>query len=314
MVHFFRIIVLFLCWFPGISAQHVVINEVMAANASSVLDPVYYNYSEWIELYNPGSQAVFVSGYWLSNDPANLDLWKIPGGTYISAKGFLVIWMDKLNTRMHTNFRTRSDNELIFLSNTNGILIDTVHIQKMFRNASYGRNPDGAVNWDLFLTPSPGVKNTGNIISDRSPEPVFSLPGGRYSASQTLTLTNPETTGKIFYTIDGSEPGFNSAIYSGPITVSRTQTIKARIIETGKALGRTVTNTFFIREHNFTLPVVSVSTDPDNLWDEDKGIYIEGTNGVEGFCYGKTNWNQEWERQATFEYFTPDGVSMAPMK
>jgi hypothetical protein len=308
MVRFFRIIVLFLCWFPGISAQQVVINEVMTANASSVLDPVYYNYSEWIELYNPGSQAVFVSGYGLSNDPANLNLWKVPGGTYISSKGFLVIWMDKLNTGLHTNFRTRSDNELIFLSNVNGVLIDTVHIQKMFRNASYGRNPDGAANWDLFLTPSPGVKNTGNIISDRSPEPIFSLPGGRYNASQTLTLTNPGTAGKIYYTIDGSEPGLNSALYSGPITVSSTQTVKARIIETGKAYGRIVTNTFFIREHNFTLPVVSVSTDPDNLWDEDMGIYVVGTNGVEGFCYGKTNWNQEWERQATFEYFTPDGV------
>ncbi len=280
----------------------------MTANASSVLDPVYYNYSEWIELYNPGSEAVFVSGYGLSNDPGNLGLWKVPGGTYISAKGFLVIWMDKLNRGLHTNFRARSDNELIFLSNTNGVLIDTVHIQKMFRNASYGRNPDGAVNWDLFLTSSPGVKNTGSIISDRSPEPVFSLPGGRYSASQTLTLTNPGTTGKIYYTIDGSEPDSNSALYSSPITVSSTQTIKARIIETGKAYGRIITNTFFIREHNFTLPVVSVSTDPVNLWDEDKGIYVVGTNGVEGFCYGKTNWNQEWERQATFEYFTPDGV------
>jgi hypothetical protein len=29
---------------------------------------------------------------------------------------------------------------------------------------------------------------------------------------------------------------------------------------------------------------------------------------VGGFCYDKANWNQEWERQATFEYFTPDGV------
>ena len=54
--------------------------------------------------------------------------------------------------------------------------------------------------------------------------------------------------------------------------------------------------------------MVSVSTDPVNLWDPMKGIYVEGTNGVEGYCYGKTNWNQEWERQATFEYFTPDGV------
>ena len=82
------------------------------------LTQLYYNYSEWIELYNPGSQAVFVSGYRLSNDPANLSLWKFPSGSYIPAKGFLVIWMDKLNTGFHANFRTRSDNELIFLSNS----------------------------------------------------------------------------------------------------------------------------------------------------------------------------------------------------
>jgi hypothetical protein len=38
------------------------------------------------------------------------------------------------------------------------------------------------------------------------------------------------------------------------------------------------------------------------------GIYTEGSNGVEGYCYGQANWNQEWERLASFEYFTPDGV------
>lgn len=308
MIRLFWIIVLFLWGIPAVSAQQIMINEVMTANASAILDPAYYNYSEWIELYNPGTQNVFVSGYRLSNDPANLALWKIPGSTYIAAKGFLVIWMDKLNTGLHANFRTRSDDELIFLSNTSGVIIDTVHIQKLFRNLSYGRNPDGAANWNLFLTPTRGAKNTGDIISDRSPEPLFSLPGGRYNTSQTLTLTNPGTAGKIYYTIDGSEPGLNSTIYTAPFTVSSTHTIKARIIETGKAYSRTVANTFFIREHNFTLPVVSVSTDPANLWDPLKGIYVVGTNGVEGFCYGKTNWNREWERLATFEYFTPDGI------
>ena len=118
MVRFFRIIVLFLCWFPGISAQQVMINEVMTANASAILDPVKYNYSEWIELYNPASNLLLISGYRLSNDPANLSLWKVPSGTYIPANGFLVIWMDKLNTGLHANFRTRSDDELIFLSNS----------------------------------------------------------------------------------------------------------------------------------------------------------------------------------------------------
>ena len=49
--------------FPGLFAQQVVINEVMTANSSAVMDQVYYNYSEWIELYNPGDQPVHIYGY-----------------------------------------------------------------------------------------------------------------------------------------------------------------------------------------------------------------------------------------------------------
>jgi hypothetical protein len=308
MVRFLRIALLLLCGFSGISAQQqIMINEVMTANASAVLDPVKYNYSEWIELYNPGSQSVLISGYRLSNNPANLGLWKIPLGTFIPARGFLVIWMDKLNTGLHANFRSRSDNELIFLSNSSGVLLDTVHIRKMFRNVSYGRDPDGSDNWQLFLNPTPGVNNLSITISGQSPEPVFSLPGGRYNSNQMLVLTNPGTSGNIYYTTDGSEPGLSSAVYSSPIAVNNTHIIKARIIESGKAFGKMITHTFFIREHPSTIPVVSVSTDPENLWDPRKGIYVVGTNGLEGFCYGKTNWNQEWERSATFEYFSADG-------
>ena len=153
----------------------------------------------------------------------------------IPAGGFLVIWMDKLNTGLHANFRTRSNDELIFLSNSNGDLLDSTCKENVSQCVVWP-NPDGAANWDLFPNPTRGVKNAGDIVSECSTEPVFSLPGGRFGSSQTLTLTNPGTSGKIYYTTDGSDPGLNSNLYTAPITVIPTHTIKARIIVVGKGI------------------------------------------------------------------------------
>jgi hypothetical protein len=308
MARYFLILIILSTSFACLSAQQIVINEVMTANASAVPDPVNYNYSEWIELYNPGSQPVLIAGYKISNDPGRLNMWQVPGSMYIPARGFLIIWTDKLNTGLHTNFRTRTNDEQIFLSNNFDVLIDSVHIKKIYRNTSYGRYPDGSSNWVNFLKPTPKASNTGEIASEQSPAPVFSLPGGRYSSAQTLMITNPAPSGRIYYTTDGSDPGPVSSVYTGSLTLGNTTAVKARIIEAGKIPGPAVTNTYFIREHTFTIPVISVSTDPANLWDPVKGIYVEGTNGIEGFCYGKTNWNQDWERLASFEYFTPQGI------
>ena len=49
----------------------LVINELMASNAGSVMSPAY-NFDSWIELYNPTSQAIDLSGMYLSDDVDNL--------------------------------------------------------------------------------------------------------------------------------------------------------------------------------------------------------------------------------------------------
>jgi hypothetical protein len=302
-----RFMLLLLFCFSGLKAQQVLINEVMSSNPSAVMDNVYYNYSEWIELYNPGDQSVFISGYKITNDSADLNKWQIPPGHYIQAKGFLVIWMDKLNTGLHASFRARSNDELFILSRNSGDIVDSIHVRHIPRNISYGRFPDGTANWRFFENPTPNKENLGIVVNYQSADPVFNVKGGRYNSTVSLEITNPTPYGKIYYTTDGSEPNTNSAQYETPIIITSTKTVKARIIESRKIYGRTVTNTYFISEHHFTLPVVSLSTDPKYLWDPLIGIYTEGTNGIEGYCYGRTNWNQEWERLAHFEYFTPDG-------
>jgi alpha-tubulin suppressor-like RCC1 family protein len=57
--------------------------------------------------------------------------------------------------------------------------------------------------------------------------PTLSPAGGSYSTPQTVTITTATTGATIRVTTDGSDPTFASPIYTAPLTVSVSQTIKA---------------------------------------------------------------------------------------
>ena len=57
--------------------------------------------------------------------------------------------------------------------------------------------------------------------------PTFSLPAGSYVGSQTVSIADATTASTIYYTTDGSSPTTASSLYSGPITVSASETIRA---------------------------------------------------------------------------------------
>lgn len=76
--------------------------------------------------------------------------------------------------------------------------------------------------------------------------PVFSPAGGSYTSAQTVTITCATSGAEIRYTTDGTEPTASSALYSSPITVSSTATIKAKAFMTGMSSSTTVTQTYTI--------------------------------------------------------------------
>jgi sugar lactone lactonase YvrE len=70
---------------------------------------------------------------------------------------------------------------------------------------------------------------TATITLNLSPPspPVFSLAPGVYPGSQTVALSDPTPGVAIYYTTNGSYPRTSSASYSGPITVSTSETVVA---------------------------------------------------------------------------------------
>ena len=66
-------------------------------------------------------------------------------------------------------------------------------------------------------------------------EPTFSPAGGTYTSIQSVTLSSATAGATIRYTTDGSTPNSSSMVYSGPINITESKTIKAYATKYGMA-------------------------------------------------------------------------------
>ncbi|MBW6513320.1 MAG: chitobiase/beta-hexosaminidase C-terminal domain-containing protein, partial [Candidatus Syntrophosphaera sp.] len=107
---------------------------------------------------------------------------------------------------------------------------------RTFPNAEYSDTPIPASAVNLICLV--GQYNDGMQISPRFladfsdpatdiEAPVFSHPSGSYNEPFDLIITCATPGAEIRYTLDGSEPDLDSTLYSSPITISETTTVKA---------------------------------------------------------------------------------------
>jgi len=288
-------------------APPVVINEVLAGNATTTLDPAYTNYSPWIELYNAGGSSVNLGGYRLSDDVANPAGYALPASATIPAGGRLVIWYDELATGLHTSYSLDMRGDTIALFMPDGTLVDSLTFGAQLVDVSYGRATDGAGAWAYFDAPTHGAANGGGLAgAARAARPTFSPPGGVYAGGQSVTLS-AEPGAVIRYTTDGSKPTANSPLYNGPISVNQPKVIRARAFAPGVLSSTAGTATYLIGV-NKAIPIVSLATDPAHLFDKMIGIYVVGKNGASGRCGPKANYNQPWERPVSMELYETNGT------
>jgi len=79
--------------------------------------------------------------------------------------------------------------------------------------------------------------------------PAFSVAGGSYTASQTVSITDATLGASIYYTTDGSTPAANagtSTLYSGPITVAVSETVNAIAVDSGDTNSAVASATYTI--------------------------------------------------------------------
>lgn len=208
----------------------------------------------------------------------------------------------------HANFKISAIGETVYLLSANELSNDSLKVPQLFVDESYGRLPGFADSSNIFVEATPLAPNTTQGYLGRSANPDLSLPGGFYPNTIDLSLSNPAAGSFTYFTVDGSTPTESSEAFgSNSRQIAQTSTLKLRIIEPGKLPSVVVVESYFINETH-DLPVVTVSTQPDNLWSDESGIYVRGTNGISGNCEGPVNWNQDWEIPIHIELYEKDGT------
>mgnify|MGYP000355470472 CR=1 FL=1 len=291
------------------SHAQVRINELLAVNSTIIHDPDFGEFSDFVELRNTSGVPVNLTGYTLSDDPAEADKWALPALT-LAPGTLLLIWTDGRDkhpgdtafvaykkavatmTAPHAGFRLSGGGEYLGLFNAQGNPVDEVTYYTQAGDVSFGRDPATPTQWLYFGEPTPGAPNSpyGSALMEMAGDPVFSLPEGFYPAPQVLHLNTQEPGAVIRFTFDSSTPNGDSPVFAGDFPLNLNLCIKARLYVPGKMPGRVVTKSYFINENN-QLPVLSITSDAANLYGFDFGIL---QNAI-----------KDREVPATIEYFEP---------
>jgi len=163
----------------------------------------------------------------------------------------------------------------------------------------------------LLLLVSLGFVSSKKVDSENIQNilPKFNLQSGFYdNDSIKLEIIKPDPKAVIYYTLDGSLPTENSTIYENPftlkdksseenvysaikgvsvkysfipsVTVKKANIIRAMAKLPDGTFTDVVSGTYFVglnrNELYKNVPVISLITDPENLFDYEKGIYILG--------------------------------------
>ena len=267
----------------GMNKTGVYISEVLASN-NSITTYANAGNTDWIELYNSGTETVDLTDWGLSDRLDHGRKWQFPRGTTIGPGEYKVVvcdgQTDKNNVQEpHTSFKVgKLKKETITLTDPTGRVLDKMTLPEMRTDVSFGRTP-GIAGLFYYDTPSPFQQNMDGFTG-YAEKPAFSVEPGLYYTSTYVQISIPEGT-QVFYTTDCTTPTQNSNPYHGErLELNFTTVIRARAFSTGSVKpSDTLTGTFFINA-NHTLPVVSVVTEPDNLWNKQTGMLVTGDDVV----------------------------------
>lgn len=87
--------------------------------------------------------------------------------------------------------------------------------------------------------------------------PTFSVPGGTYTSFQTVTISDPTPGATIYYTVDGTTPTASSNVYSAPIGIVDSLTLRAVATASGYSISYVGSATYTLNLPTAAMPTFS---------------------------------------------------------
>ncbi len=336
------IVLLFILCSEQVQGQDIVINEIMSDNKSTIQD-IDGEFSDWIEIFNNSNSSVNLLDYNLTDDIEEPGKWIFPN-IILPAHDHILIFASGKNridaNELHTNFKISSAGEELFLLNNSAVIIDQTTPEDLADDEVYVRFPDGSNNWLKSTNPTPG---SINIVNNQL---LFSSDEGFHNSPFYLIITSL-LSDTVYYTLDGSIPKESSYIYSDSlfinykysapnyfseipttpkqsvisykawespdVIIDKVNILRCASYKNGIRTSKIYTQTFFIDNSIFdkyNIPVISLITDEENLFNYENGIYVPGKH----YDADDPEWTgnyfekgDKWERPVHIEYYKSDG-------
>lgn len=250
----------------------LVINEFMASNDLTIVDGDG-DYSDWLEVYNPTTESVSLVGCYLTDDKEELTKWVFPDRTEsaVSANGYLVVfasdqdetdYVDSLGY-IHTTFKLSATTEDIALVDTDGQTVISSYYDYLEQgtDVSYGVGSNSITGF--MQVPTPGAANGEASPNGWVSDTKFSVKRGFYTNPFSVEITTATDGATIVYTLDASTPSeTNGTVYSVPLTVSETTTLRAMAYRTDWVSTNADTQTYLFIDDIITQP----ESQPTSEW------------------------------------------------
>jgi hypothetical protein len=316
---------------PLFGSTQLHINEVMAKNENGLTDR-FEDKSDWIEIYNETDSAVNLENWSIADKISLLNVYKFPS-LIIPSEAYLVVFASGRNitlaNEIHLPFKLDADGEDVYLTNPNGALVGQLTFPELAADISYGSFPDGDDNYVKYEITTPNMINSlGDTLIEFDWR--FTYPSGFYKDEIVVEVLGDVPNGSaVHYTLNGREPTINDPILTGglslnefnvqevsiaqiptgkgwhlPKEVKVIHVIKAQVYVNNKPEGTVLHGSYFINNSgnpSYSLPVISLLTEPSSFFANETGIYVEGDN--ENY-FGR---GEQWERPVHVEYFNKSG-------
>lgn len=344
------IVVVYINLVPKEIEADICINEICSRNDRVIYDEQGYFY-DYVEIYNRADEAIKLSDYFLSDTAWYLLKYQLPEKEIAPGECVVVFINEE-----EAGFAIGKE-EVIYLSNRQGGIVDSVPVPDIEPNMVYAKSVDSEI-WVNNQIPTPNAANDRADVAemelDDTIEITFSHEAGFYDEPFYLEMVANEDC-EIYYTLDGTTPTEKSIRYEAPIllddatknanvysmrtdisvrevavpdyVIDKCNVIRAVAVSQDGTISREKTASYFVgfddRYGYEDIYVVSLITDPDNLFSSNRGIYVTGDiatwnqdkNAEMDPNQAYTNYTREgdgWRREAYIEVFDEDGsISLA---
>jgi hypothetical protein len=168
------------------------LNEMQSDNVNGLIDNAG-DRDPWVEIYNAGTNAISLNGWFLADNYTNLTRWAFPANASIDPGQFLLVWLDGEATEssaaaLHASFLigpTNGSLALVFPLESEPTVLDYINYEIAGADRSFGYYPDGQSGpRQTFFFPTPGATNNNAA----APLPLYI---NEWMAANTAFLADP---------------------------------------------------------------------------------------------------------------------------